>query len=271
MQMTIIGAGKMGEALARGIINASLILPGEMIFSDKAIAATRVLADSLHMQATDDNLLAVRSSDVVVLAVKPAVIGEVCKDIAAELVTGCTVLSIAAGVTLAEINSALNRDDIYLARAMPNTPCLVGQGAIGLSFHAKVPTAEQERLKLLLSSTGQVVNVAENLLDAVTGLSGSGPAYVAIFIEALADGGVLMGLPRSQAMQLAIQTVLGTAVLMQQTGMHPGLVKDAVTSPGGTTIAALQTLEEYHFRAATIAAVQTASERASQLTADKVK
>lgn len=269
MQMTIIGAGKMGEALARGIISAGLLSANEMIFSDKAIDATRKLAKSLQMQATDDNLLAVRDSEIVVLAVKPAVITEVCKDIAEELAAGCTVLSIAAGVTLAELSRVINRDDICLARAMPNTPCLVGQGAIGLSFLAEIPSAQQDRLQQLLSATGLVITVPEGLLNAVTGLSGSGPAYVAIFIEALADGGVLMGLPREQAMLLALQTVLGTAALIQQTGMHPGEVKDAVTSPGGTTIAAVQTLEEYHFRAAAIAAVQTATERASQMAADK--
>jgi len=171
----------------------------------------------------------------------------------------------AAGVTLRQVRIALGRDDTPIARAMPNTPCLVGAGATGLTVEPNMPAEMRDMLIRLLASVGIVEEVPESLQDAVTGLSGSGPAYIAVLIEAMADGGVLMGLPRAQALRLAIQTVRGAAVLLQETGRHPAEVKDAVSSPGGTTIAGLAALEAAGFRHATITAIQAGAARAREL------
>lgn len=268
MRLTIIGAGKMGEALARGILQAGLTSPADLHFSDIAAPRLAALAAELGVQTDTDNLQAVRQADVIILAVKPKDLLAVCRDIAGELPTGARVLSIAAGIPLRQIAVALDRTDLLLARAMPNTPCLVGAGAIGLSFLGEMPDAARQTFLDLLAATGVVVEVPESLLDAVTGLSGSGPAYVAIFLEALADGGVLMGLPRAQAQQLAAQTLLGTVQLLLETGQHPAQVKDAVSSPAGTTIAAIATLEAAGFRAAVIAAVEAAATRSHDLSGE---
>lgn len=269
MKLTIIGAGKMGEALGRGILQAGLIAPGELTFTDVAADRVHQLAGELGATAMTDGASAVREAAVVILAVKPNIISEVCDAIAPALPTGCIVLSIAAGVTLQQLINGLGRDDIMLARAMPNTPCLVGAGAIGLCFAAGVTPDARETLSALLTPTGLVCELPEAQLDAVTGLSGSGPAYVAILIEALADGGVLMGLPRAQAQQLAAQTVLGTAKLVLETRQHPAQVKDAVSSPGGTTIAGIDALEAHGFRYAAIAAVKAATLRSRALSGDE--
>ena len=265
MKIALIGAGKMGGALARGILDAGIIAGEELLLSDVAFTQVTLLAEDLQAQATTDNCSAARDADLVILAVKPAMIGDVCREIAPVLRPGVTVLSIAAGVTLQRIHHAISRDDLHLVRAMPNAPCLVGQGAIGVSFLSSVPASVETLVLAVLGATGKTEVIPESLMNAVTGLSGSGPAYVAIFLEALADGGVLMGLPRTQALQLALQTIMGTAALLQQTGDHPAVIKDAVSSPAGTTISAIQALEEHGFRAAIIAAVQAATARSREL------
>jgi pyrroline-5-carboxylate reductase len=268
MKLTIIGAGKMGEALARGILAAGLVVPHDLTFADIAIARLQALAGEIGAQACTENTAAVADAALVVLAVKPKDLAAVCREIAPVLTPRTIILSIAAGVTLRQVAGALGREDLLLARAMPNTPCLVGAGAIGLSFAPGVTPAARETVSQLLAPTGLVEEMPEALLDAVTGLSGSGPAYVAVFIEALADGGVLMGLPRAQALQLATQTVLGTAKLLLETGLHPAQVKDAVSSPGGTTIAGVEMLEVAGFRAAAISAVKAATMRSRALSGE---
>ena len=270
MHLTILGAGKMGEALARGILRAGLVAPTELTLAD--VAATRLaeLSEELQVKAATTNAEAVRLADVVILAVKPPLIAEVCREIAVALPAGSVVLSIAAGVTLATISHALDRGDLTLARAMPNTPCLVGAGAIGVCFYASeqtVPALVRREVLDLLAPLGVVQEFSESQLDAVTGLSGSGPAYIAILIEALADGGVLMGLPRPVAQQFAAQTVYGTAKMILETGQHPAQVKDAVSSPAGTTIAGIAALEAHSFRAALITAVRDAARRSRELSA----
>ena len=265
MKLTFIGAGKMGEALARGILSSGQIAPADMTLADVSGEQLRKLAAELGVNTSTDNTSAVASADVVILAVKPNLVPQVCTELSPILPNGTAVLSIAAGVKLQTIAGALARPDLLLARAMPNTPCLVGAGAIGLSFSEKVPTAVRTTLRTLLATSGIVEELPESLLDAVTGLSGSGPAYVAVIIEALADGGVLMGLPRATAQRLAAQTVYGTAKLQQETGMHPAELKDAVSSPGGTTIAALATLEANGLRTALIQAVKASAVRSKEL------
>lgn len=269
MQLTIIGgAGKMGEAMARGILASQRITPAELMIADAAAPHLLELADTLGVRATRDNIEAVREADIVILAVKPYLVSEVCAEIATAVPAGSIILSIAAGVTLQQIHTAMWRDDLLLARTMPNTPTLVGAGAFGLAFDHDVPDDARDRIRQLLTPLGVVAEVPETQLDAVTGLSGSGPAYVAIFIEALTDGAVQMGLPRAQAHRLAVQTVLGTAQLIQQGEQHPALVKDAVTSPGGTTIAGIAALEEAGFRHAVMAAVRAATRRACELSGE---
>lgn len=267
MKLTIIGAGKMGEALARGILASGTVSPQNMVLTDVG-AHLAALANELGVTAMDDNRQAVDKADLVMLAVKPQYIAGICAEIAPALAPTTLVVSIAAGVTLSQIASALARTEIVLARAMPNTPCLVSAGAFGLAFSAGAPGTARQAVHELLAPLGIVEEVPEYLMDVVTGLSGSGPAYVAIFIEALADGAVQMGLPRQQALRLATQTVLGTAQLLQQSGQHPAVLKDAVASPGGTTIAAIAALEETGFRHAAMAAVRAATRRSRELSGE---
>ncbi len=268
MNVTIIGSGKMGEALARGILQAGFVRPAELIVTDVIPSQAQTLAAALGATSLNDNLAAVTNAALVIIAVKPKDVGKLCREIGASLPANSTVVSIAAGITLEQLTASLGRDDVSLVRVMPNTPCLVGAGAIGVSFAHGVPDEVRGNVTNLLSTTGVVEELPESMLDAVTGLSGSGPAYVALFIEALADGGVLMGLPRAQAQRLATQTLLGTAKLLAETHQHPAQVKDAVSSPGGTTIAGVAALEEGGFRAAVIAAVKAATQRSKALSGE---
>jgi len=268
MKLVIIGAGNMGEALARGIVRAGLAAPADLTLTDIVIERARTLADELGAAACADNRQAVATASLVILLVKPPQVAGVCREIGPVLPAACPVLVIAAGVTIRQIKAALGREETPVARAMPNTPCLVGAGATGLTVEPNMPAEIRDTLVCLLSAVGIVEEVPESLQDAVTGLSGSGPAYIAVLIEALADGGVLMGLPRAQALRLAIQTVRGTATLLQETGRHPAQVKDAVSSPGGTTITALAALEAAGFRHAVLSAVKAAAARAHELSGE---
>lgn len=268
MNLTVIGAGKMGEALARGMLRAALLSPAELTFTDIAVDRVQALAAEIGAVAMTDNRAAVREAEIVLLAVKPNTVAGVCAEIAEALPAGCSVVSIAAGISMRHLESALQRDDIFVARAMPNVLCLIGEGAIGIAFQAKTPVPAQQEVVRMLSTTGVVEVLPESLMDAVTGLSGSGPAYIAVLIEAMADGGVLMGLPRAQAQQLAMQTVLGSAKLLQQTQQHPAVLKDAVSSPGGTTIAGLAALEDGKFRATIISAIKAATLRSRALSGE---
>jgi pyrroline-5-carboxylate reductase len=264
MKLTIIGAGKMGEALTRGWLRAGLVTADDLTLCDVATAHLQRVAAALGARAAAGNAEAARGADLVVLAVKPKDVPAVCTEIGPALGAETAVLSIAAGVPLAKIATALGCEPA-LARTMPNTPCLVGAGAFGLSFNDRAGAAVRQMVRDLLTPLGVVEEVPEALLDAVTGLSGSGTAYVALFIEALADGGVLAGLPRATALRLAAQTVYGAAKMILETGEHPAAVKDAVASPGGTTIAAIAALEAGGFRAAAINAVRVATERSKEL------
>jgi len=268
MKLVIIGTGNMGEALARGIVGAGMVAPADLTLTDVVAARARALAEEFGAKALADNRAAVADAGLVILLVKPPQVAGVCREIGPALPAGCPLLVIAAGITINHVRTALGRDDTPIARAMPNTPCLVGAGATGLTVEPKMPAEMRETLVRLLSAVGIVEEVPESLQNAVTGLSGSGPAYIAVLIEALADGGVLMGLPREQAQRLAIQTVRGAATLLQETGRHPAQVKDAVSSPAGTTIAALAALEDAGFRGAVIRAVKASATRAGELSGE---
>jgi pyrroline-5-carboxylate reductase len=262
-QIAVIGSGQMGEALIGGWLAAKTV-PADALFATDASAERRdVMKRRFGVRTGSDNREAASWADVVVLAVKPQILDAVAKDLSSAL-AGKLVLSIAAGVTIAHL-AKLAPKGARIVRAMPNTPVLVRDGVSALSFGAGVTEKDQQFARRLFEAVGRAVVVEEKLMDAVTGLSGSGPAYVFLAIEALADGGVKMGLPRTVADLLAAQTVLGAARMVLETGEHPAKLKDRVASPGGTTIAGLHRLEQGGLRAALMAAVEAASKRSEEL------
>jgi pyrroline-5-carboxylate reductase len=265
-QLTIgfLGAGKMATALARGLVRAQLAAPENVFASDPIPAARETFARETGGKAAASNLEVVQSAKIIFLAVKPdqtaAVLGEVRDSFAA----GHLLLSIAAGVPIAKMEAALPVG-ARVIRVMPNTPALVGASASAFALGKAATAADGELALKLFSAVGVSFQVKEYLLDAVTGLSGSGPAYVYQFIEALSDGGVAAGLPRDIATKLAAQTVLGGAKMVLETGLHPGALKDQVTSPGGTTIEGLHELEKGKLRGTVMSAVRAATEKSKKL------
>jgi len=261
--IAMIGSGQMGEALIGGWLAAKTV-PSEALFATDASAERRdLMKRRFGVRTGSDNRDAASWADVVVLAVKPQILDGVMKDLSPAL-AGKLVLSSAAGVTIAQL-AKLAPKNTRVVRAMPNTPVLVRDGVSALSFGAGVTEKDQQLARRLFEAVGRAVVVEEKLMDAVTGLSGSGPAYVFLAIEALADGGVKMGLPRTVSNLLAAQTVLGAARMVLETGEHPAKLKDRVASPGGTTIAGLHRLEQGGLRAALMAAVEAASKRSEEL------
>jgi pyrroline-5-carboxylate reductase len=263
IRVAFLGGGNMAEALVKGIIAAGME-PGQIAVSDISEARRNYLADAHGVNVCTENTDAIVGANLIILAVKPQVIDEVLMQIRDEVAEGQVVVSIAAGVTVARIQSHLYADS-KVVRTMPNTPALVGEGASAITPGPGVTPGELTQVSSILSAVGQVVIVAEEQMDAVTALSGSGPAYVFTIIEALADGGVKMGLPRATAITLAAQTVLGAARMVATTGTHPAKLKDMVTSPGGTTAAGLHVLEKHAVRGALVSAVEAATKRAQEL------
>jgi pyrroline-5-carboxylate reductase len=257
-----IGAGQMATALANGFVNAKLVSASSIYAYDAVPAALTQFAHNIPgVQTGSNNQAVVVASQVIFLAVKPQHMPSAMAD-AASASNNKLFVSIAAGITLETLCQSLKTQRVV--RVMPNTPCLIQQGASAFACGSAVTADDIALVTKLLSAVGTCCELSEKLLDAVTGLSGSGPAFVYVAIEALADGGVRMGLPRNIALQLAAQTVLGAAGMVL-TGEHPAVLKDRVASPGGTTIAGLQALEEHGFRAALIAAVQAATLRSQEL------
>lgn len=254
----------MAAALAKGLISSKFTGVDSIIASDPHRAAREIFSTQSGAQAGESNVEVVRSSDVVVLAVKPQHVTEVLSEIRSEVKPRHLLISIAAGVPIDTLSGFLG-SNARLVRVMPNTPCLVGVGAAAYALGGGATRADGELVRSLLSTVGVAVELPEPLLDAVTGLSGSGPAYVYQFIEALSDGGVLVGLSRDVATKLAAQTVLGAAQMVLQTGQSPAVLKDAVASPGGTTIAGLHALESGGLRAAIMNAVRAATLRSREL------
>lgn len=264
LRIGFLGAGKMALALAQGWRNSGLTDSQHLSASDPVDAVRDTFARQTGGTVTAANRDVVGRSELLVLAVKPQNMAALLAEIAPAIQPKHLTVSIAAGIPLSQLHATLGQER-RLIRVMPNTPCLVGASA---SAYAASPTATAEDVQLvdrLLNSVGKANAVPEKLLDAVTGLSGSGPAYVAVMIEALADGGVRMGLPRDVAQLLATQTVLGTAKMLLETGLHPAALKDMVASPGGTTIAGLHALESGGVRAALIDAVAAATNRSQEL------
>lgn len=258
-----IGAGQMATALGEGFVRAGLVDREKLLAADPAAEACQRFAAATGAKTTADNAEVAASSDVIFLAVKPQQIGEVLSGLQGKA-DGKLVVSIAAGVRMAVLSEKLG-PGVRLVRVMPNTPCLVGQGACGYCLGDTTTEDDARLVDQLLAAVGVAFPLAEKLMDAVTGLSGSGPAFVYTIIEALSDGGVRMGLPRNVATALAAQTVRGAAEMVLATGEHTGTLKDRVTSPGGTTIAGIQALEAGGLRAALMAAVETATRRSIEL------
>jgi pyrroline-5-carboxylate reductase len=259
-----VGAGNMGEALIKGLLQAGLVPADAIAAADPRGERLDQLARQYGIRAAADNGTLVRQSDVVILAVKPQIIGPVLREVASAVDERKLVISLAAGVPTRSLREHLPRAE-RLIRVMPNTPALVLEGATAIARADGLREGDLDTAQELFGAVGRVVVLEEDAMDAVTGLSGSGPAYVAIVIESLADGGVKMGLDRTTAMTLAAQTVLGSAKLILETGAHPGQLKDMVASPGGTTIAGIAALEEGGVRRTFISAVERATQRSREL------
>lgn len=257
----------MGEALLSRLIDQTIYQADEIIVSDPQVQRRDALAHTYGIEVTANNSVVVGRSQVVLLAIKPQIFEQVAAELmttaAANQVSGQVVISILAGMPLKRLESAFPNHPVV--RAMPNTPATVGFGMTAIAPGHRAQSNHLEQARRIFAAVGEVVEVPESLLDAVTGLSGSGPGYVAVAIEALIDGGVAAGLPRAIATQLAIQTVRGTAELLHATELHPAVLKDRVTSPGGTTIAGIAHLEAAGFRSALIGAVQAAYRRSREL------
>jgi pyrroline-5-carboxylate reductase len=259
-----LGAGKMGTALARGFINAGLATANQIIASDPVEAASAAFAKEVGAKVTSSNAEVLKFASVLLLAVKPDQVGVALADIRGHFTEKHLLISIAAGVPLSKLEGGLNAG-ARVIRVMPNTPALVGASAAAFALGKSALPEDAQLAQKLFSSVGIAFQVKEALLDAVTGLSGSGPAYVYLMIEALSDGGVAAGLPRDVATKLAAQTVLGAAKMVLETGLHPGALKDMVTSPGGTTIEGLHELEKGKVRGALMNAVRAATEKSRKL------
>jgi pyrroline-5-carboxylate reductase len=264
-----VGAGKMATALIRGMLRVG-IPPDSISTSDPNPLARAELVNETGIATFDSNAEVVRGSEVIILAVKPQTMAGVLSELRPLITPEHLVVSVAAGVALATLAEGLGSDR-RIARAMPNTPALVGEGAAGYCLGPAARPGDEAIVAECLNAVGLAIRVPESQLDAVTGLSGSGPAFVYIMIEALADGGVRVGLPREIAMALAAQTVLGSAKMVLETGQHPGLLKDQVTSPAGTTIAGVHALERAGVRAGLIDAVEAAYKRSVELAALSAK
>jgi len=264
MKIAFLGAGAMGEALLRGLLAAHVYSPSEIIIFDANAARAEEIAAQFGVQSAPDMESAARDAGVLLLAVKPQVVTAALAPLREVLTAEHTLISIAAGVPTAKLESHFSAA-VPVVRVMPNTPALVGAGASAICLGAHADESHRAQAHRIFDAVGLAVDVEEKLIDAVTGLSGSGPAYVYVFIEALSDAGVKMGLSREVSTQLAAQTVLGSAQMVLETGMHPGELKDKVTSPGGTTIAALHALEKRAFRAAVYDAVEASTQKSREM------
>jgi pyrroline-5-carboxylate reductase len=261
--IAFIGAGQMGAALIQALLRAG-VDPGGIIASDADTARREYLAREMGLRTSASNAEAVHGADIVILAVKPQVLPEVLREIGPSLAAHHVVISIAAGVKTETLEAALP-DGVPVVRVMPNVLCAVGEAASAICGGRSAGEKDLAAAEAVFSAAGRCVRVEERLMDAVTGLSGSGPAYVFVFIEALADGGVRAGLPRATAQQLAAQTVLGAAKMVLESGKHPAELKDMVCSPGGTTIDGVLALEQRRLRAAVMEAVSAAKRRSEEL------
>jgi len=263
-EIAVLGTGNMGTSLLLGIIKAGLTPARKITACDINTEKLQALAERWHVRTSTSLRDAVEGADIVLLCVKPMTVPKVLKEIKPVVRANHLVISIAAGVRIAFLQETLGRP-IGIIRTMPNIASTVDEGATAMSFGEHVSEAQKQNAEAIFKAVGDVVTVAEEQLDAVTGLSGSGPAYIYMVIEALIDGGVKMGLARDIATRLAIQTVLGSAKLVKSSGLHPAILRDQVTTPGGTAINAIHELESHGLRSMLINAVATATRRSEEL------
>lgn len=261
--ISFIGAGNMAEAMIRGLLRGSVFAPEEITASGPREERMRELAERFRIRTTTDNHEAAKA-DIVILSVKPQILSRVLEQIGNDINPDALVISIAAGVPVAAIQTRL-AEGTRVIRAMPNTPALVDAGATAIAGGEHARASDLEAAKRIFDAVGITVILEESALDAVTGLSGSGPAYVFLILEALSDAGVKVGLSRRNSQLLAAQTVLGSAKLLLETNEHPGRLKDMVTSPGGTAITGLHTLEAGGVRTTLMNAVEAATQRSREL------
>ena len=258
-----IGTGNMAEALIRGLLHAGVVSTEQILGSDPRLERCQELREKYTITVGTGNLDVARRSEILILSVKPQVMAKVLEEIAPHLHPNALVISIAAGIPLAAIEARLPKARVV--RTMPNTPALVGAGATAIAAGGHATSEDLQAAKRIFDSVGLTVILDEAQMDAVTGLSGSGPAYIFLIIEALSDAGVKVGLSRYNAQALAAQTLLGSAKLLIETNEHPGRLKDMVTSPGGTAITGLHTLENGGVRTTLMNAVEAATKRSREL------
>ncbi|PLR79659.1 pyrroline-5-carboxylate reductase [Bacillus canaveralius] len=259
-----IGCGKMAQAMIQGILNSQL-LPAENIYASSASEETITLVrEKFGIFTCLDNRQIARAADVLILAVKPDVHKSVIKQIKDSVSEHTIIITIAAGITLQYIEESFG-EHVKAIRTMPNTPSLVGEGMTAIAANRNVLDEELRDMLSIFASFGRIELIEEKLMNAIPAISGSSPAYVYMLIEALADGGVMQGIPRKQAYQFAAQAVMGAAKMVLETGMHPGVLKDDVCTPGGATIQAIATLEKERFRSAVISAMESCTKRTEEL------
>jgi pyrroline-5-carboxylate reductase len=260
-----IGGGNMGEALIKGLIGSGAAKPGNITCSDIHEERIHFLQKQYGINVYTNNIDVIRNSQIIIYAVKPQIMAMVLKESAGHLDGSKLVISVAAGISISAFDMLTDKQ-LRLIRVMPNVPALIGEGATAVTAGPHADKEDIQTAMQIFKAIGKCVYIKEeHLMDAVTGLSGSGPAYLFVIIEALSDAGVKMGLTRQDALLLAAQTVLGSAKLLLETGNHPGQLKDMVTSPAGTTIAGLHALEKSGIRAGLINAVEAATERSRAL------
>jgi len=259
-----IGGGNMAEAIIKGLLKANICTKDQLFVSDIRKERLEYLKTTYNIKTFTNTKEMVKVCSIIVIAVKPQDVKTVLKDIKEEVSSTHLIISIAAGISTIFIEDFLSHD-VPVVRIMPNTPALALAGMSALTPGKAATPRHLDMAEKLFKAIGETVIVPEKLMDAITGLSGSGPAYVAVIIEALADGGVKMGLPRPVSLKLAIQTVLGTAKLLQDANLHPAQLKDMVTSPGGTTIAGLQVMENRGLRGILIDTIEAATKRSQEL------
>lgn len=264
MKTGFIGLGNMAKAMIGGMLAKKIAKPEDILGYAKTEETRNAVKEKYQICILENNCKVAEEADVLILAVKPQMFDEVINQIKDSISTDTLVISIAAGKTMDQIQKAFGTH-LKLVRCMPNTPAMVGEGCSGTCRNEMVSDEEMDKCIRLLGSFGTVKEVPEGMMDAVGGVSGSSPAFVFMFIEALADGAVRAGMPRKLAYQFAAQTVYGSAKLMLETGMHPGELKDMVCSPSGTTIEGVRTLEEMGFRSAVINAVGACVEKSKKL------
>ncbi|MCH7896637.1 MAG: pyrroline-5-carboxylate reductase [candidate division NC10 bacterium] len=263
-RIAFIGAGNMGEALIKGLLEAGRVRPEQLIATDIRKDRLEAIRKAYRIDTVTDNREAVAKAQILLLAVKPQVMNEVLTELRGAVAEDHCLLSIAAGIPTAFIEARFSQPT-RVVRIMPNTPAFVLAGASAIAPGRHATPEDLEIARQILNAVGRVVQVDEKLMDAVTGLSGSGPAYIFVVIEALSDAGVRMGLSREVATLLAAQTVFGAARMVLESGEHPARLRDSVTSPGGTTIAGLHVLEQAGFRGILMTAVEAAARRSQEL------